>query len=281
MQVAISKLYEDALSKNNIDLVTNTTYLYQTLQTILQTSADQIDDVLQTDKLFFDYFNPFDCYSLESIYYDIPRLNNIIATEWDSLENMDIPNFRSINGRNSTNTFSEQITKMLSQTKNVTRCSDETVCNAQNLQKKITPWKTLLQDQELSKQIGDLILIASLVDKPANLGGLARTCEVFGVSRLILNDAKIKNNKEFKSLSMSSEDWLDITEVKVGELQEFLLGMKQKGYSVIGAEQTSESSKLGDCKFSRKSVLLLGYVLARLKLLLLFIIKYCHKEVNN
>lgn len=225
----------------------------------MQASGNQLNEVLQTDKLFFDYFHPSVCYSLQTIYYDIPRLNNVIETEWSSLENMDIPDFGSINGRNRTEMFSEQITNILSNKKTVIHCDDEIIPYI-NLQKKITPWKMLLEDQELSKQIGDFVLVASLVDKPANLGGLARTCEVFGVKQLVLNDAKIRNSKEFKSLSMSSEDWLDITEVKVKDLREFLMEIKQQGYTIVGAEQTSESVKLDDCKFPKKSVLLLGYV---------------------
>lgn len=52
------------------------------------------------------------------------------------------------------------------------------------MQKKITPWKSGLQEQEaelqlgpqqravrLGKQHGALVVVASLIDKPTNLGG--------------------------------------------------------------------------------------------------------------
>ena len=41
----------------------------------------------------------------------------------------------------------------------------------------------------------EIIVIASLIDKPTNLGGLARTCEIFNVTSLIVPDMRVTTNK--------------------------------------------------------------------------------------
>lgn len=59
-----------------------------------------------------------------------------------------------------------------------------------------------------------MIVVASLIDKTPNLGGLARTCEVFGVSEYVLGSLKYIEDKQFQSLSVTAEKWISITEVK-------------------------------------------------------------------
>ncbi|TKR92294.1 hypothetical protein L596_006977 [Steinernema carpocapsae] len=55
-----------------------------------------------------------------------------------------------------------------------------------------------------------LIVIASLIDKAQNLGGLARTSEIFGVKKLVVANSDITKNQDFKALSMSAENWLPL-----------------------------------------------------------------------
>ena len=43
--------------------------------------------------------------------------------------------------------------------------------------------------------------------------GLARTCEIFGVSELVLSNIKVLEEKQFQSLSVTAEKWLTIKEV--------------------------------------------------------------------
>ena len=43
--------------------------------------------------------------------------------------------------------------------------------------------------------------------------GLCRTSEIFGVSELVLASSTVLDEKEFKSLSVTSEKWLKITQV--------------------------------------------------------------------
>jgi len=45
------------------------------------------------------------------------------------------------------------------------------------------------------RQHQHLTVVASLVDKATNLGGLCRTCEVFGVGCLVLPSKKLEQDK--------------------------------------------------------------------------------------
>jgi tRNA G18 (ribose-2'-O)-methylase SpoU len=92
-----------------------------------------------------------------------------------------------------------------------------------NVQKKITPWKQMLPDvNSLVVSAGrkktttnDLIVIASLVDRVPNLGGLCRTCEVLGVRDFVLSSLRVTEEKDFVSLSVSAEKWINVLEVYI------------------------------------------------------------------
>lgn len=47
--------------------------------------------------------------------------------------------------------------------------------------------------------------------------GLCRTCEIFGASALVLDNLRHVSDKHFQSLSVSSELWLPLLEVKYNE----------------------------------------------------------------
>ncbi len=139
-----------------------------------------------------------------------------------------------------------------------------------NFQKKIQPWDTL---DELARDMGaqrgrhnaldsrkkqQLVVVASLIDKVPNLGGLARTCEIFGASRLAIPSKTVCSNKLFQSVSVTAEHWLNIEEVPPEDLHGYLLGLQQQGYTLVGVEQTAQSSSLEAFTFPEKTVLLLG-----------------------
>lgn len=59
--------------------------------------------------------------------------------------------------------------------------------------------------------------------------------------------------------SVSAERWVNIEEVRPGKpLKDYLMMKKEEGYSIVGAEQTSNSVKLQTFKFPVKTLLLLG-----------------------
>lgn len=67
------------------------------------------------------------------------------------------------------------------------------------------------EDEQEEKE--DLVVVGSLIGRPANLGGLCRTCEVFGVRTLCLNNARLVEHVEFQALSLSAEKLVRIEEV--------------------------------------------------------------------
>ena len=137
-----------------------------------------------------------------------------------------------------------------------------------NFQRKILPIDALdlrLQSHHKSKKFNaagnkkqSLIVCASLVDKVPNLAGLARTAEIFAAESLVLPNTLVKKQDDFKSISASANDWIDMEECKEEDLLPWLQKKKSQGYTVVGLEQTSSSQCLTRYTFPERVVLLLG-----------------------
>ncbi len=137
-----------------------------------------------------------------------------------------------------------------------------------NFQRKILPIDALdlgirsYHEQKLFNAAGKkkqcLIVCASLIDKVPNLAGLARTCEIFSAQTLVLPNLLVKKQDDFKSISASANDWIEMEECKEEQLLNWLYMKKCKGYEIVGVEQTSSSTCLTKIKFHEKTVLLLG-----------------------
>lgn len=108
------------------------------------------------------------------------------------------------------------------------------------------------------KPRSNLTVVASLITRAPNLGGLARTCEIFGVENYVIESLKFAENSEFKALSKTAEKWIKMSEVKKWQLFDYLHGMKQKGYVIVGAEQSGKSISIMNAAIPKKCVLLLG-----------------------
>ena len=175
------------------------------------------------------------------------------------------------NSNNSNNKQSQPtkiVTDLVASAKSVEETEDHSA--AFNFQQKIQPWSSLnvLNEEQANVRSGDvsedkksvqsLVVIASLLDKIPNLGGLARTAEIFGASKLVIGSKKVLENKLFQSVSVTAEKWIDIDECPPEELYAYLENMQQSGYSIIGVEQTSQSTSLEKYTFPTKTVLLLG-----------------------
>ena len=91
-------------------------------------------------------------------------------------------------------------------------------------QRKIIPLDALnlaledIKERRLRNLVGrrkqDLIVCASLIEKIPNLGGLARTAEIFAADRLVVPDKTVAKMDNFRSLSVGAGDWIDIEECK-------------------------------------------------------------------
>ncbi|KAL4710594.1 hypothetical protein ACJJTC_003230 [Scirpophaga incertulas] len=148
------------------------------------------------------------------------------------------------------------------------------------IQKKYIPWKNMsdinMYETEKRQSKSELIVVASLIDKLPNLGGMARTSEVFGVKTYVVDSLRHLQDKQFQGLSVSAERWVDIEEVRPGApLKQYLMAKKSEGYKVVAAEQTSTSCKLESFKFPLKTLLLLGHEKEGIPCDLLPIMDYC------
>ena len=98
---------------------------------------------------------------------------------------------------------------------------ENAVGSQSNFQKKLVPWRSLIPDHELRPSTAEpvvkkegLIVVASLIDRLPNLGGLSRTCEVFGVSEYVIGNLRYIEDKQFQNLSVTAEQWIPISEVR-------------------------------------------------------------------
>ncbi|XP_071706129.1 uncharacterized protein [Rutidosis leptorrhynchoides] len=103
-----------------------------------------------------------------------------------------------------------------------------------------------------------IILVASLIDRVPNLAGLARTCEVFKASSLVIDNLNVLHDKQFQLISVTAEKWVPIIEVPVSNVKGFLEKKKREGFSIMGLEQTANSVALDQYSFPKKIVLVLG-----------------------
>ncbi|KOH00257.1 tRNA (guanosine(18)-2'-O)-methyltransferase [Saccharomyces eubayanus] len=131
------------------------------------------------------------------------------------------------------------------------------------LQTKSGAWETVLDlDNKKSNEVvtrSDLIVVSSLVDKPPNLGGICRLCDVLGVGLLTVQDIKVKSHPQFKNVAVTADRWMPMEEVALENIASFMKEKKKEGYTLIGLEQTDKSLKLDNSfRFPKKSLILLG-----------------------
>lgn len=246
---------------------------YDVLFTCLESTIQMGNWSRNVEKLLEDfYFKDFDAIdhlTLQTIFLDLPRLTGLTDREFVPLavfedvltvgpEKLALPLY-SLDNRLSSSKPSYWLEGEPG--------APEITLDKEDYQKKITPWKQqlascdLLWDLNVPKKAknGDgLIVVASLIDRIPNLGGLCRTCEVFGASELVVGSLKYLEDRNFQGLSVSAEKWITVSEVKVHQLKSYLLGKRKEGYTLVGAEQTAGSKPLHEFSFSRKTLLLLG-----------------------
>lgn len=140
---------------------------------------------------------------------------------------------------------------------------------ARDYQQKADPWDMSLLDQSLPelhrrreierrRREFDVIVVASLVDRLPNLAGLSRSCEIFGATALAIPSLAIRDDANFKNISMTSEDWLDLIEVTPAGLPAFLEEKRVAGYRIIAVEQSAQSHSLQHYHFPHQCCLVLG-----------------------
>lgn len=132
----------------------------------------------------------------ERFYYRSHKNGKMSKTKLSTTSNK-ISSIRNSTKKGSTNAILEEnaVTGLVSSAVSVEDSGDISF----NFQQKIQPWSSLaaLQDDASSnvrsgiqskdkKSRQSLVVVASLLDKIPNLGGLARTSEIFGASKLVI-----------------------------------------------------------------------------------------------
>ncbi|XP_050347270.1 uncharacterized protein LOC126771438 [Nymphalis io] len=276
-QFLSSKLLEVATFLTN-DVLNREKYSYSidVIRKTLQEAEEAKEKAYMKiiSEYFFTYFNIIEDLTPFAIYWGLPQICNgydeIIEAKFVSnyladisecmTEEPDDKLFKEWKESHKYNWF-----KKLPKMPTLEECNlFNTLEEAQAVQKKYVPWKNMTDVEdytnEKKKKKCDLIVVASLIDKLPNLGGMARTSEVFGVQTYVVDSMRHLQDKQFQGLSVSAERWINVEEVRPGQpLKQYLMKKKAEGFSIVAAEQTSSSMPLQKFKFPKKTLLLLGH----------------------
>lgn len=99
-----------------------------------------------------------------------------------------------------------------------------------------------------------LIVCASLVEKVTNRAALCRTCEVFGVARLVLPQPD--DSWEFRKVAASAQQWQSIDYCPAADLSTWL--SQQTAYTRVALTVSGPAQLLSSYSFSAKTILILG-----------------------
>ena len=283
-QTFVRKLHLLA-SRNHPDLARE----YSLLAGMVESCFGQGDQEKNERKIQEDFylseFDPVRCFNPRDIFKELPRLCGLVRQEWEnadaytSLEWDELSRDEGVLGSIPGGMEVKELEM------EVTEASEAAI-----IQKKITPWKSMLEQSDSNNNDDDdddrtpaafphLRVVASLIDKLPNLGGLCRTCEVFGAGELALPSGRAAAQQELRSVSVTAHGVLArsgrLTEVPPAELADYLSRRRAEGYSVVAAEQATGSRCLGGFRFPQKTVLLLGNEREGLPPELLAAVDYC------
>jgi tRNA guanosine-2'-O-methyltransferase len=103
-----------------------------------------------------------------------------------------------------------------------------------------------------------LIVCASLVQHPANLGGLCRTVEAFRLESLVMAECTIAKTAAFRGLAASAHHWQPIQICAIAALPTWLNQQQQAGYGLVALCADPTAMPISTFRYEQKSVLLLG-----------------------
>lgn len=170
---------------------------YSTVRRLLATAPEMPNTRKNAEKLAADFylsvFDPLDHFTLETLCYQLPRLAHLVSEEWmpvswfDSLSVIHgIPRRNPDGDRLAKFEPAEWIARAAGGAPAFMGVPDDPLAVG-NVQKKITPWKQMLPDvnsllaDSVARKVtksgssdSGLIVIASLIDRVPNLGGLSK-----------------------------------------------------------------------------------------------------------
>ncbi|GKT33205.1 hypothetical protein ADUPG1_007189, partial [Aduncisulcus paluster] len=96
----------------------------------------------------------------------------------------------------------------------------------------------------------NIIVLASLLEKPVNMGGLCRACEILGIQELVLPDRSVLRNSDFRSAAVSSSSHQPLRFInRLKSIESYIDELKQQSYRIVALEQASESVSLEQYDF--------------------------------
>lgn len=108
------------------------------------------------------------------------------------------------------------------------------------------------------KQRHSLVICASLVENPMNLGALCRTTEIFNLELLVLPRLEVAQTREFRKLAVSAHHWQPMEACSQDNLLAWINNREQAGYVPLALTPHSPSHSLTEFQFPPKSLLVLG-----------------------
>uniref|UniRef100_A0A158P9D7 SpoU_methylase domain-containing protein n=1 Tax=Angiostrongylus cantonensis TaxID=6313 RepID=A0A158P9D7_ANGCA len=207
---------------------------------------------------YFGHLNPLKHFDLQTILLELPKKTGMPPEEIIPVALIKILNSSTIPDLNHDEHFLSAPSQVYSRLSKSSECAPEIALEDDGMSVNSTVQRKVVTEEKITPKDYGLIVVASLVDKPANLGGLCRTCEIFGVDALVLADHIFVSDPNFKALSMSSEKKQRIEAIRPENLSSYLESMRKDGYTVIAAEQTTDSVFLHKFQFPLKTVLLVG-----------------------
>jgi tRNA G18 (ribose-2'-O)-methylase SpoU len=103
-----------------------------------------------------------------------------------------------------------------------------------------------------------LIVCASLVQNPGNLGRLCRTVEAFRLQTLVLADLGITQTPAFRNSAASAHHWQPLWECSTDALPDWLSQQQQAGYTLVALDANPTAIPIPQFSFPIQTVLLLG-----------------------
>ncbi|MBD1873649.1 RNA methyltransferase [Nodosilinea sp. FACHB-131] len=103
-----------------------------------------------------------------------------------------------------------------------------------------------------------LVVCASLVENPMNLGMLCRTAEAFRLEALVLGELALTQNRKFRQVAVATHQWQPVVACAAEQLPQWLAARRQQGYSPIALDLQPQATPLPEMHFPQRMVLVLG-----------------------
>ncbi|WP_225907530.1 TrmH family RNA methyltransferase [Leptolyngbya sp. BL0902] len=103
-----------------------------------------------------------------------------------------------------------------------------------------------------------LVLCASLVGNPMNLGALCRTAEACRLESLVLPDVGIIEERQFRRVAVTTHHWQPLQACAPAHLIPWLEAQRERGYTRLALACDNQAQSLMTATFPQRAVLLLG-----------------------